>query len=78
MQDHIQKIEKQLTQVTRNYRKFIPEKLSPKKTGSSASPHHLQNVLSNINTILFKNDKYYFSYNETIQLFHIIIKRFEC
>ncbi len=78
LQVHIQKIEKQLTEVTRNYRTFIPEKLSLKKTSSSVSPHHLQNVLSNINIILFQNDTYCFNYDDTIQLFDKIIKRFEC
>ncbi len=78
LQKHIRKIESELKQITLKYRKIIPETKSTNKSPLSLKPYHITDALSNINIILFENDKYYFGYDDTLKLFDQIISRFDC
>ncbi len=55
--------------MTRNYRKFVPEILSTSKTSSSPNFHDTKKCviwISNIDIILFENDKYIYFYDAGI------------
>ncbi len=78
LQKHIRKIESELKQVILKYRNIIPDTNSTNNSPSSPEHHHITQALSNINIILFENNKYCFNYDNTLKLFDKIINRFDC
>eukprot|EP01084_Bolivina_argentea_P157806 274980_1 len=75
-QNHCITVESKLNDITRNYRKIIPETIYH-NTRDTPGNAQQTNILKYTNILLFGHRKYCYSYDNVINLFNDILKRFD-